>query len=107
MKIQIPKSELLRVLSKSFSVDVSEVDITDDDASPLADVVRKIVTALDYKLTQKIAAIKALRQAASDNKWQQISLADAKWAIEHFSEFIAFVERYNRLPKDGYYNGLK
>jgi hypothetical protein len=28
-----------------------------------------------------------------------MGLADAKWAIEHFSDFIEYVKKHNELPK--------
>ena len=70
MKIQITKGDLLRVLSARFAVEVSDVEvISDKENISLADAIRKVVTVLDYKATQKIVAIKALRQVSLDNKW--------------------------------------
>ena len=67
------------------------------------------MTQFAYQTTQKIAAIKALRQLAVDNKWVEVTigLGDAKWAVENFNEFIAFIEQNHRLPKPGYSEGLK
>ena len=109
IKVYLTKLELLEVLSSHFNQTVVDVEMTTEPT--VAQIVRNAVTALDYKGSQKILAIKALRQVASENRLVEdvLGLGDAKWAIENFDTFIAFVEKNNRLPKDkdGYSYGLK
>ena len=107
-QITLTKPELLTILSSHYGFTVVDASIVTEPA--LAKVIREVVEQFDYRSSQKIAAIKALRQASVDHKWSPLGimgLADAKWAIEHFSDFIACVEKNDRLPADGYSSGLK
>lgn len=102
MKIQITKPQLLEILSRNFNTTVEDVTIT---GSGMADIIRAEISSFDYNGSQKIAAIKHLRQLTIDNNWNDgahMGLGDAKWAIENFSLFVAFVEKNDRLPRDGY-----
>ena len=107
MKIEITKQDLLRFLSKRMGMEVTDVVVV--SGVRMADMIRKAIGGLDYKFSQKIMAIKALRQLATDEKWVEVTigLADAKWAVENFNDFIAFVEKNDRLPEPYYSNGLK
>lgn len=60
---------------------------------PLIATLKEAVKGLDYSVTQKIAAIKAVRAATG------LGLADSKWAIENWDRFIAFVKAAGRLPE--------
>ena len=107
MKIEITKADLLKFLSKRMGMEVTDVVVV--SGVTMADMIREAIGGLDYKFSQKIMAIKALRQLAVDNKWVEVTigLGDAKWAIENFTAFIDFVEKNHRLPKPGYSEGLK
>jgi hypothetical protein len=107
IKVSLTKTELLDILSSHFGHTVEDAEI--ENVPSIAKIIRDAVTQLAYQTTQKITAIKALRQLAVDNKWTEnvIGLADAKWAVENFNEFITFVEKNHRLPKPGYSEGLK
>jgi hypothetical protein len=107
MKIEITKADLLKFLSKRMGMEVTDVVVV--SGVTMADMIRKAIGGLNYKFSQKIMAIKALRQLAIDEKWVEVTigLADAKWAVENFNEFIAFIEKNNRLPSQGYSYGLK
>jgi len=61
----------------------------------LADTYRKALEYLDYKRSQKIAAIKAVRTIGF------FGLAEALTIVEHFDKFLAFVEEHNLLPRVG------
>jgi ribosomal protein L7/L12 len=102
MKIELTKSQLLAILSQHFNVTVDEVTICD---STMADLLQREITQFYYATTQKIQAIKHLRQLSIDQKWlngEIMGLADAKWAVENFPCFIDFVRKNNRLPQAGY-----
>jgi hypothetical protein len=107
MKIEITKQALLKFLSEHMGTEVTELVVV--SGVTMADMIREAIGGLDYKFSQKIMAIKALRQLAVDEKWVEVTigLGDAKWAVENFNEFIAFIEKNNRLPKPGYSEGLK
>lgn len=107
-QITLTKPELLTILSSHYGFTV--VDATIATEPTLAKAIREVVEQFDYRSTQKIAAIKALRQLSVDRKLCDVGimgLADAKWAIEHFDEFIAFVEKNDRLPAESYSVDLK
>src|ERR1035437_3654096 len=102
MKIQITKPQLLAILSQHFNATVEDVTIT---GSGMADIILAEINSLDYKGSQKIAAIKHLRELTIDRNWNtgnNMSLVDAKWAIENFSRFMDFVQKKDRLPEYGY-----
>ena len=106
--ISISKPELLTILSSHYGFTVVNVEVV--QPSTMAMEIRKTVEQFDYRGSQKISAIKAIRQLGIDQKWNDgivIGLADAKWAIENFVEFISFVETNDRLPDSGYSDGLK
>ena len=107
IKVTLTKPELLEILSSHFGHTVIDADI--ETVPSIAKLIRDVVTQFAYQTTQKIAAIKALRQLAMDNKWVEVTtgFGDAKWAIENFTAFIDFVEKNHRLPKPGYSEGLK
>jgi ribosomal protein L7/L12 len=103
--ISLTKPELLVILSSHYGFTVVDATITTEPT--LAKAIREVVEQFDYRSTQKIAAIKALRTFACEKNLCSLGLADAKWAIENFATFIAFVEKNDRLPADYYSNGLK
>lgn len=102
MKIQITKPQLLEILSRNFNATVEDVTIVGSDMSK---IIRAEISTFDYNGSQKIAALKHLRQLTIDHNWldgDNMGLADAKWAVENFSAFIAFVQKNDRLPLGGY-----
>ena len=75
--------------------------------NPFAEKFRAAIKGLNYLDNQKIEAIKKLREVAGDKKQNgfnvsKLRLADAKWAVENWEKWIAFVELNGRLPKDDY-----
>jgi len=107
-QITLTKPELLVILSSHYGFTVVDATITTEPT--LAKAIREVVEQFDYHSTQKIAAIKALRTLSVDKKLYGeggvMGLADAKWAIEHFSDFITFVEKNDRLPAPDYSRSL-
>lgn len=58
----------------------------------------------EYVYTQKIPAIKYLREIAGC--YFPLRLADAKWAVENWTKWKEFIKANNRLPISGYaYSG--
>jgi len=99
MRITLTKPQLLNILANHFNTPVEDVVIAD----PQSDLADKIEWEMRrYNLvTEKIAAIKHLRQVSVDHNWDNgriMYLADAKWAIENFDRYVAFVRNNNRLP---------
>jgi hypothetical protein len=100
MKVTIRKEEIKAVLSAYFRLDVTDFVIAPAEPSPLGKRIRaKVDRPLDMAL--KFGNVKALRNVMAA-VGSHIGLQDAKWAIEHWLEFIAFVDEYNRLPSPGY-----
>lgn len=101
MKAIITKAELLQILSKHFSMSVTEAQIVDRMQSNLADLIEAAIRPLDYR-RDKILAIRTLRDLVEVECKHKLGLADSKWAIENFEIFISFVRHHNRLPEDGF-----
>lgn|ERR1035437_814865 len=102
MKIQITKPQLLEILSRNFNTTVEDVTIVGSD---MANIIQAEISSFDYNGSQKIPALKHLRQLTIDHDWlagDNMGLADAKWAVENFSAFMAFVQKNDRLPIPGY-----
>lgn len=64
-------------------------------AGVTAATLRKTIEGVNL-ITQKIKAIKAIRELVD------LGLADAKWAVENWAAFIAFVEKNDRVPEPGF-----
>jgi hypothetical protein len=81
-----------------------KIELTKSQLLAKADLIEQEMAKYNYTGTQKIMAIKALRQLSSDQKWSgnTMLLADAKWAVENYPRFIAFVREHDRLPLDDY-----
>ena len=104
MKIELTKSEALTILAQHFNTPVEDVAITSPKADLIDQEMAKYRYTNRYTSDQKIMAIKALRKLSSDQKWSGniMWLTDAKWAVENYLRFIAFVRKHDRLPSDGY-----
>ena len=106
MKVTLTKPELLNIIAKYLRVKVEDFELV-AEPTPLPEIVptlREAVESVSYRGTAKIQAIKNLRMVASQfmpNKGEQFGLADAKWAVENWEKFIAFVVENNRLPLSG------
>lgn len=107
MKIELTDTQLKSILSDYFHTPVETVVIVNGDL--IADTIMSAIGHY-HPIDQKIAAIKVLRQMSTDNKWSNgtMGLGDAKFAIEHITEFIRFIRENNRFPLSGYVeNGMK
>jgi len=100
MIVTIRREEIKAVLSAYFRVAVDDFVIGPVNPSELGKRARASVNRpLDNAL--KIGNIRALRELAN-GLGHQITLQEAKWALEHWLEWINFVDEYNRLPAEGY-----
>lgn len=102
---------MLKVLSNHFGSEVEDFVISKSHtfhARLMECLVREM--NLDYKgngsdlqgfITgaNKIPAIKALRVAVAEIDKTTFGLADAKWAVENWATFYAFIKSKGRLPK--------
>jgi len=104
MKITILKSELLAILTQYFDQTITDVDISDPSISAphtvhdLLSCHKLLIGHLQLDLglpvdlhytfppDQKLSAVQALRAHVPG-----MSLHDAKWAIENWSQWIGFV----------------
>lgn len=100
MKVTIRKEEIKAVLSAYFRMDVDDFVISPAQPSSLGKRLRGCVNK-PFDLSLKFSNIKALR-ATLDPMGMHLGLQDGKWAMEHWLEFIVFVDEYNRLPLAGY-----
>lgn len=101
MKIALTKPELLKILSKHFGEDITDLTITKGSNFHmiLMEKLSKIICipvapAMVFPPDKKIPAIKALREVVPGT-----GLAEAKWAIENWNEWIAFVAKHGRAPE--------
>ena len=114
MKIILTLSEAIEKLQRSFSGDIAgdiQVEITGINTS-WVDVLNSSISSLRYWSDEKIRAIKLLRELSkqynlySDNT--AMGLADAKYAVENWHDFVRFITNNGRLPvRDFYTNGMK
>ena len=114
MKLTVTKKELLALCSKALGCEVSEI-VVSKDFSPaklsdakLSDRIVKMFQDDGYLDAQgqilphqKIEAIKFLRNTIYPSTAEKggIGLGQAKWTIEHWDEFVAFITKNRRLPK--------
>ena len=100
MTVTIRKEEIKAVLSAYFRVVVDDFIIGSVNPSEVGKKARMAVhQPLDNAL--KISNIRGLRELAV-SLGKPITLQEGKWALEHWLEWIAFVDEYNRLPAEGY-----
>ena len=107
MKIELTNDQLKSILSDYFHTPIEAVVIVNGDL--IADTIMSAIGHYD-PINQKIAAIKVLRQMSADNKWSNgtMGLGDAKYAIEHFTEFIQFIRYTGRFPQTDFFKtGMK
>ena len=103
MKIELTNDQLKAILSEYFKTPIESVTIS---VQPdMADIIEVEIRKYDYSGLEKITAIKALRQMTVNNKQMGgiMQLAYARYAIEHFNEFIQFVRKYDRFPSTDWY----
>jgi len=109
MKITVDKSELLSILTAHFGRPISDVVITKEPkkAGRIMEALREEINGMAAehlannealqsflrRPDKKILCIKALRAVTGEG------LAESKWAIEHWTEWLACLRQKNRLPK--------
>ena len=100
MKVFIRREEIKAVLSAYFRVDIDDFTISPNEPSKVGKMVRTLVQKpLDNTL--KLGNIRALRELATTLQ-VYMTLQEGKWALEHWLEWISFVDEYNRFPLPGY-----
>lgn len=110
MKLSLQKSELLAILSAHLGHTVTDITITKVPSTVARDLTAKVARDLciSGELDQtrinhpnnKIPAIKSLRSHVSG-----MGLAEAKWAVENWGEWIAFTKDNRRVPKIEFLGG--
>lgn len=109
MKIHATHEEICQMLSRAVGSPVESFSIRKGD-NKLVNQCKAAVESVDYKGNGKIAAIKALRAVfpihGDQFRTSSLGLAEAKYAVENWEKWIAFVKKNNRIPVEGYlYNG--
>ena len=109
MKISVTKRELQSILSGYFKTNVTEVEVYEPSSELLNLLKAKI--GVSISLAQKIPSIKSLRELCSNPQvvgvvGYSLGLAEAKWAVENWSQFLGFVESTGRIPTIGYNTGV-
>ena len=102
MKISITKEEIKAILSAHFGVRVENFDIVESEPLKLVDKIKEAITSPLDKLQKSVNIGKLM--ILSEKLKQPMIYSDAKWAIDNWPEWIAFVDRYNFIPISGYYN---
>jgi restriction system protein len=96
-------------VKKQFPISYLGVEVEEIVINDISNIIQSEISQFAYSGSEKIPAMKHLRQMVDDNKWLDgavMSLADAKWAVENFTRFIEFVRQHNRFPRPGYGSSL-
>jgi hypothetical protein len=103
MKVKLTSEELKAILSLHFNHEVTGFALIDPDPSPLGKLLRhSVINPLDKLYF--IDNIKSLRKVLIC-EGKTITLMEGRWAIDNWTEFLQFVDQYNRLPISGYASG--
>lgn len=100
MKVTIRREEIKAVLSAYFRVEVDDFVIGPAEPSEVGRMCRQAV-CFPLDNSRKVSNIRALRELAI-KFGHPVTLQEGKWALEHWLEWIAFLDEYNRLPESGY-----
>ena len=103
MNVTLTGEQFLKILTKHYGTEVNGFSITDADPSPKGKILRQ---GVDDPLDKSkfMCNIKGLRKIY-EGMGKYITLAEAKWAVENWFQFIDFVDRTNRLPQMGFCSG--
>ena len=102
-EVRLTGEEFIAILEKELNGKVSGFVILNPDPSPLGKIVRQaIVAPLDKE--NFVGNIKSLRETVK-SVGKYLMLSEARWAVDHWDEWLQFVDRNNRLPGVGYGSG--
>lgn len=102
-EVRLSGEEFIYMLEHHLGHSVSGFVITNPDPSPTGKIMRQaIVHPLDK--TNFIDNVKSLRESVK-SVGRYLMLADARWALENWEQWLHFVDKYNRLPVGGYGSG--
>jgi hypothetical protein len=103
IEVRLTGEEFIAILEKELKGKINGFVILDPDPSPTGKIVRQaVVTPLDK--TNFVGNIRSLRDTVKTIK-RYLTLAEARWAIENWEQWLQFIDRYNRLPSQGYGTG--
>ncbi len=103
MEAKLTGEEFLKILTKHYGVEVTGFVITDADPSPKGKIIRQAVTEPLDK-SRYMFNIKRVREMY-ESLGKYITLAEAKWAVENWQQYLDFVDKTNRWPKPGFGSG--
>lgn len=103
MIVRVSREEIRALLSRHLKMPVKDFVIAADSQSIIGRACRAAVHE-PLELKFKITNIKALRNVAT-MIGTPLTLMEGKYALLHWTKWIAFVDEYGRLPHGGYGSG--
>jgi hypothetical protein len=103
MEVRLTGEEFISILETMLGGKVAGFVITNPDPSPTGKIVRQAITGPLDK-TNFVSNIRSLRDTVK-TIGKYLTLAEARWAIENWEQWLQFIDRYNRLPAQGYGTG--
>jgi len=102
-EVRLSGEEFIYMLEHHLGHPVSGFVITNPDPSPTGKIMRQaIVNPIDKE--HFVGNIKSLRESVK-SVGRYLMLADARWALDNWEQWLDFVDRKNRLPTVGYGSG--
>lgn len=99
MKLTLSLAEIKTIVAAHYRISGNfdlEISGQTSLAGTLFDRIRNEI-GLFVSVQNKISAIKGLREIAR-SFGLKIGLAEAKWSVENWTDFLTFVQRENRFP---------
>jgi hypothetical protein len=103
MKIHMTMAEIENIVGKALNLDASvKFQVVVDPTPAILGKIHSALGSLPDVGMNRIARIKALREATADHKHKGwiMNLATAKYAIENFEKFIKYVTKNGDLPEE-------
>lgn len=98
MKLTLNPKELLELVNKVIGNGyVTEVEIANPGAS-MANKIRYEMRGFNLQ-TNKVDSIKRLREILATMGIDNYSLVSGKYAVEHFDDFLKFIEHNGVIPE--------
>lgn len=103
MKLHVTKQEMLDLLTRALSVKVTGFTIAKETKADVIESAMSVQFGTDrFPLNKKIEAIKLLRTVVLENCMWSMGLSEAKYAVENWVKWIAFVSKHKRVPVFNY-----
>jgi len=103
VKLVVTREEIRTALEKLYRKPIEDFTIIPSTPSTVGRRCRSVVCRPELR-EMKVSNIKSLRDL-SGRLQKPITIQEGKWAIENWTQFIAFVDEFNRFPVGGYGSG--